>query len=133
MAVKPRPSRGRFKTLRVSASFREFVLDQLSELPDVRAKSMFGGVGLYSGDVFFGIVAADVLYFKVGDANRAEYEQSNAAPFARYAGRPSMSYCAVPVSVLEDPRSLVQWAARSIEVARLRQGSGRQARARKKA
>ena len=116
--MKPRPTRGRFKTLRVSASFREFVLDQLSELPDVRAKSMFGGIGLYSADVFFGIVAADVLYFKVGDANRADYERTKATPFAPYAGRPSANYYTVPVSVLEDPRSLVRWATRSIEVAK---------------
>jgi TfoX/Sxy family transcriptional regulator of competence genes len=26
---------------------------------------MFGGVGLYAADVFFGILAADTLYFKV--------------------------------------------------------------------
>ena len=93
---------------------------------------MFGGVGLYSGDVFFGIVAADVLYFKVGDANRAEYEQSNAAPFAPYAGRPSIGFPPFQYPCWRIRARSFQWAARSIEVARLRQGSGRQARARKR-
>ena len=112
-----RPPRGRFTSLKVSDGFREFVLDQLSGVKELRAKSMFGGVGLYSGDLFFGIVAADVLYFKVGDANRADYERTNAVPFAPYAGRPSTNYYAVPLSVLEDARSLVRWATRSIDVA----------------
>ena len=40
--------------MRVSADVREFVLDQLSELRGLRAQSMFGGVGLYAGEAFFG-------------------------------------------------------------------------------
>ena len=64
----PRP---RLRSLRTSASFRDFVLDQLSEVPALSARAMFGGLGLYSGDVFFGLVAADVLYFKVDNINVA--------------------------------------------------------------
>ena len=37
-------------------SFKEFVLDQLGALPDVRAKAMFGSHGIYSGETFFGIL-----------------------------------------------------------------------------
>ena len=53
--------------MRVSSNVREFVLDQLAGLDGLRARAMFGGVGLYAGEVFFGIVAAEVLYFKVDD------------------------------------------------------------------
>ena len=35
---------------------------------------MFGGVGLYHADLFFGIIARDVLYLKVDDVNRPDYE-----------------------------------------------------------
>ena len=113
-----RQQRGPFKSLRVSDGFRDFVLDQLSGVNDLRAKSMFGGVGLYSGDIFFGILAADVLYFKVGDANRADYTRAKSKPFAPYPGKPSMNYFTVPISVVEDQQSLPRWAARSIDVAR---------------
>jgi len=130
--MSKRAPRGQFKSLKVSDGFREFVLDQLSGVSNLRAKSMFGGVGLYSGDVFFGIVAADVLYFKVGDANRREYERAKSKPFAPYAERPSTNYFTVPVSVLEDSRSLARWAADAIDVARLRKRSGGRARARRK-
>jgi TfoX/Sxy family transcriptional regulator of competence genes len=37
-------------------SFKEFVLDQLSALRDLRAKAMFGAHGIYSGETFFGIL-----------------------------------------------------------------------------
>ena len=45
-------------------SFKEFVLDQLSALPDVRAKAMFGAHGIYSGDKFFAILDEGRLFFK---------------------------------------------------------------------
>jgi DNA transformation protein len=114
----PQSGRGRLKPMRVSASFREFVLDQLSGVRDLRARAMFGGVGLYAGDAFFGILAADVLYLKVDDTNRAEYEAAGAHPFKPYDDRTgTMSYYDVPVTVLEDAEMLVKWARRSIGVA----------------
>ena len=45
-------------------SFKEFVLDQLSALPDVHARAMFGAHGLYSGGRFFGILDEGRLFFK---------------------------------------------------------------------
>jgi TfoX/Sxy family transcriptional regulator of competence genes len=50
--------------MRVTDSFRDFVIDQLGNVPDLRARAMFGGIGLYASDTFFGILAADVLYFR---------------------------------------------------------------------
>jgi TfoX/Sxy family transcriptional regulator of competence genes len=37
-------------------SFKEFVLDQLSALPELHARAMFGAHGLYCGGKFFGIL-----------------------------------------------------------------------------
>jgi len=68
------PARGRLRSMRVTDSFRDFVLDQLSGVRHVRARAMFGGIGLYMDDIFFGILAADVLYFKVGETNRPDYD-----------------------------------------------------------
>ena len=108
-----------FRSLTVSDGFRAFALDQLSSIDDLIAKPMFGGFGLYAGDAFFGILAADVLYFKVDDSNRADYENVNAQPFTPFAdGRMSMSYYAVPVNVLESSHTLAKWAERSITAAR---------------
>jgi DNA transformation protein len=113
----PRP-RVAFRSLRVSAEFRDFVLDQLARVPQLRPKSMFGGIGLYSGERFFGIVAADELFFKVDDGNRAAYEAAGSEPFRPVIDRPvSMSYFRVPVEVLEDASALVEWAREAIRAA----------------
>lgn len=105
--------------MRVSASFRDFVLDQLADVSGLRARAMFGGVGLYAEDLFFGIVAADVLYFKVDGTNRREYETAGSLPFKPYADRAmTMPYYHVPIVVLEDAITLSEWAARAVAVAK---------------
>ena len=71
----------KFRSLRVTPEFRDFVLDQLAGVAELRSRRMFGGVGLYSGARFFGIVAADELFFKVDDGNRAAYEAAGSEPF----------------------------------------------------
>ena len=76
-----------FRSLRVTPEFRAFVLDQLARLPQLRSKLMFGGVGLYSGESFFGIIAADELFFKVDDSNRTVYEIAGSEPFRPVANR----------------------------------------------
>ena len=104
--------------MRVSHGFREFVLGQLAEVRELQAKPMFGGVGLYSGDVFFGILAGDVLYFKVDETTRGDFEQAGSQPFKPYAARPvTMQYYSVPTAVVEDAVDLAQWARRAIAVA----------------
>jgi TfoX/Sxy family transcriptional regulator of competence genes len=49
------------RPMAVTGSFRDFVLAQFGEFGDVTAWAMFGGIGLYKRDLFFGIVAGDFL------------------------------------------------------------------------
>src|SRR5262245_46441002 len=113
------PSRGPLRSLRVSRSFLDFVLDQLQHMAGLEARSMFGGVGLYAEDVFFGIVAADALFFKVDDRTRQAHEAAGSAPFKPYQEPAiTMSYYNVPAAVLEDASVLTEWAARAVTVAR---------------
>ncbi len=108
----------KFRSLRVTPEFRDFVLDQLVRLPQLKSKAMFGGIGLYSGECFFGIVAADELFFKVDLSNRAAYEAAGSEPFRPVAGRPvTMSYWRVPIEVLEDTGELATWALAAIRAA----------------
>lgn len=113
--------KGKFKSLSVSAGFKAFVLDQLEELGDVTPRAMFGGVGLYHRGIFFGLLARDRLYLKVGDLNRADYERAGSEAFTPYPGRKSKGtrkYHAVPLEVLESAPELAEWARRAIRVAR---------------
>ena len=109
----------RMTPLRVSAGFREFVLGQLADVPGLEARSMFGGIGLYADGVFFGIVAGDVLYLKVDEGSRPDYERAGAHPFRPYADRPvTMQYYSVPAGIVEDAASVCAWASRAIAVSR---------------
>lgn len=105
------------RTLRVSGGFKAFVLDQLADV-GVAGRAMFGGVGLYHDNLFFGIIAGDVLYLKVDDVNRPDYEAAGSLPFRPYPDRAgTMEYFAVPVEILESAPGLARWAAKAIAVA----------------
>jgi DNA transformation protein len=103
----------------ISADFLTYVREQLSALKDLTSRRMFGGVGLYAEGVFFGLIANDVLYFKVGDGNRCDYEARGMSPFRPHPGKPhvSLSYYEVPSEVLEDRDECGLWARRSVAVA----------------
>jgi DNA transformation protein and related proteins len=62
-------------------SFKDFVLDQLRAVPELRVKAMFGGYGLYSGKIFFGIVFQGRLYFKVDERSQPDYVTRGMEPF----------------------------------------------------
>ena len=100
-------------------SFKEFVLDQLSALPEVRAQAMFGAHGLYQADRFFGILDEGRLYFKVNAQSRAAHVSRGMKPFTfEMKGRVmTMSYYEVPPDVLENAAELVSWANRAIQIA----------------
>jgi DNA transformation protein len=112
-------TRRRLKSLTVSDAFKTFVLDQLAEVDAITSRAMFGGVGLYCRGVFFGIIARDVLYLKVDDTTRQEYEAAGMRPFMPYPGRAvkKMKYYAVPMNVLESAFELAMWARRAVAVA----------------
>lgn len=80
---------------------------------------MFGGIGLYSDGVFFGIVANDTVFFKVDDSTREGYVSRGCEPFRPYKDRPevSMNYFQVPADVLEDADELVPWGRAAVRVA----------------
>jgi DNA transformation protein len=104
----------------VTDEFLQYVLGQLSALGGLATRRMFGAVGLYCDGAFFGLIAGDVLHFKVGESNRADYEARGMARFRPFPDRPeaSMGYYEVPADVLEDQEECVLWAQRSAIVAR---------------
>ena len=124
--AKKKASGKSWRSLKVSDGFKSFVLDQLEEIGEVTPRSMFGGVGLYRRGVFFGIIARDTLYLKVGASNLADYTRVGAKPFKPYPDRAgSMNYYAVPIAVLESAQDLAAWSRKSIAVAEERSASRR--------
>lgn len=102
----------------ISEEYMDYVLDQLQAVGPVLSRRMFGGVGLYMGKVFFAIIANDVLYFKVDEISRNDYEQMGMSPFQPYKNRAvSMRYYEVPIEILEDVELLDVWVRRSLDAA----------------
>ena len=100
--------------------FADEAIERLSRVASgIRGRKMFGGVGIYSGEIFFALVAYDRLWFKVDDSNRGDFEARGMKPFQPFPDRPmTMSYYELPPDLLDDSDSLRVWAARSIAIAR---------------
>lgn len=108
-------------------SFRAFVLDQLSALPGLRARAMFGGHGLYQGEHFFAILFEGRLFFKTDTDSQVEYAARGMPPFTfESEGRViTMQYHEVPPDVLENAAELAAWAQRAVDVAARTRRPGR--------
>ena len=96
-------------------SFREFVLEQLAGLDELRCKRMFGGYGLYSGGVFFGILFDGRLYFKTNPGTLQDFLAHNAPVFAPSKKQILKNYREVPVDILENAVQLTTWARKATQ------------------
>ena len=102
-----------------SAEFCEHLLDLLMPLGPVKARRMFGGFGLYYGELAFAIVFDDALYLKADAENRPDFEAEGCAPFTYLAkGREiALNYFAPPEHALDDGEELCRWARGAIDAA----------------
>ena len=88
-------------------------------MPRIRARPMFGGVGIYSGDLFFALIADDTLYFKVDDSTRPDFVARGMGPFRPFGDDGgTMQYYQLPEDLLEDPDALRSWAEKAVAIAR---------------
>ena len=104
----------------VSKEYLEFLQDQLSDFGSYDVKRMFGGIGLFRDGLMFAIIASDVLYLKVDDRNRRDFEAAGMSPFGyERQGKAAAlkSYYEVPADLLEDPHELAAWAMRAFDAA----------------
>ena len=90
--------------------FTEFVLDQMQMVPELSFKRMFGGVGFYSGAVFFAITFDHRLYFRTSRSTRNAYERAGMDAFRPNAKQTLGRYYEVPPHVVEDRDQLRVWA-----------------------
>lgn len=95
-------------------SFKDFVLDQLGQIPQLMCKAMFGGHGLYQGEAFFGILNKGRLYLKTNATTQAAYRSHGMQPFRPNGRQVLRHYYEVPVDILEDAEQLRAWAEQAI-------------------
>jgi DNA transformation protein len=80
---------------------------------------MFGGVGIYSAEIFFALIADDTVYFKVDESTRPDFEARGMGPFRPFGDEGgTMKYYQLPEEILEDLEALGSWAEKAVSVAR---------------
>ena len=103
----------------VRPQYLAYVLEQLEGVAGLRSRRMFSGVGLYSGDLFFGLIHDDTLFFKTDGSTSADYIARGMPRFMPFPTRPEavLAYHQVPADIIEDGEALRIWARKSVAVA----------------
>jgi DNA transformation protein and related proteins len=101
----------------------EHIRDLFAEFGAVHIRRMFGGAGIYSGDVMFGLISDELIYLKADIGTVPAFERENCAPFqytTKNGKRAVMSYWRLPERLYDDPAELAQWAKLALAAARKR-------------
>jgi DNA transformation protein len=103
----------------VQQSFLDYLLEQLAQVEHLRFRRMFGAIGLYSGDLFFGLIDDDTVYFKADADTSAPYRARKMPRFMPLGNEvdSDRGYFQVPADILEDSEELLAWARPAIAVA----------------
>ena len=101
------------------------MLEQLHPLGGITHRRMFGGVGVSRHELFFALIADDVLYFKADQVSVPDFEAAGCEPFKPFGGDKAMSYWTLPLEALEDPDEMTAWTTRALDAA-LRATTGKQ-------
>lgn len=102
-----------------STDFISYIKELLQGFGNVTVKRMFGGHGIFREELMFGIIDDDVLYFKVDDDNRADFEERDLGPFTykRKDKLTSLSYYQTPEDVFDEQEEMMSWAGKGFDAA----------------
>jgi len=102
----------------------EFIRELFAPFRPVTMKRLFGGAGLYAGELMFGLVFDGAIFLKVDDTSIPDFEREGSRPFVYTrakspgrVGRHSLSYWRLPERLYDDPDELAVWAARAFAIA----------------
>jgi DNA transformation protein len=103
-----------------SPGFVAFAVELLSRLGPVRARSMFGGHGVYCGDLMIGLVDDDEIFLKTDPATRPRFEEAGCRQWVFTGGGKEMksSYFRPPDGAHESPEDMEPWGRLALEAAR---------------
>jgi len=104
-----------------SASFTEFLCEQLAPLGSIKLRRMFGKTGVFCDGLMLGMVQADALYFRVDDDTRDAFKEAEASPPLNYAKKGAtidLAFWRAPERLFDEPDELVNWARIALSAAR---------------
>jgi DNA transformation protein len=101
-----------------------FIRELFSQFRPVAMKRLFGGIGLFSEGLIFGLVFDGAVYLKVDETSIPDFEREGSRPFVYTrakspgrVGRHSLSYWRLPERLYDDPDELAVWAERAFAIA----------------
>ena len=116
----------------------EFVRELFAQFRPVTMKRLFGGAGLWSEDLMFGLVFDGAIYLKVDETSIPDFQREGSQPFVYTRakspgriGRHSLSYWRLPERLYDDPDELAVWAGRALAIAQRKKFAARKRSKRK--
>ncbi len=103
-----------------SASFAEFLREELAPLGRITMRRMFGKTGVFCDGLMLGMVTDNTLYFRVDDHNRAAFKEAEAFPPLNYEKGGiaiDLSFWRAPERLFDEPDELVEWARLALAAA----------------
>ena len=116
------------------AELQAHALELLSCVGDVRARRMFGGVGIFLDGRMLALIAGEVLYLKTDTQARPAFVDAGCQPFSyatKDGQRQLTSYWSAPDEAMESPAQMRPWALLALDSALRAAAASRQAAPRK--
>lgn len=86
----------------------------------IRIKRMFGGQGLFAGDLMIGYTDGDIIYLKTDETTRPAFAAEGCAPltYRKHTGAEiALSFWSIPDRLYDEPDELAEWARRAYAAA----------------
>jgi DNA transformation protein len=103
-----------------SATFAEFLREQLVPLGPITMRRMFGKTGVFCDGVMLGMVRDNTLYFRVDDLNKATFKEAEAFPPLDYEKKGTtidLAFWRVPERLFDEPDEFLAWARAALAAA----------------
>lgn len=103
----------------VENEFVAYVVELMQSLGPVHAKGMFGGHGIFLGELMFGLVVDSTLYLKADKETENEFKEKGLEVFTynKKGKEFKMSYYQAPEETLENSEEMSSWANKAYSVA----------------
>jgi DNA transformation protein len=103
-----------------SATYTDFLREQLAPLGRVTMRGMFGKTGVFCDGVMFAVVTENTLYFRVDEQNREAFKEAKSFPPLNYTKQGAsidLSFWRVPERLFDEPDELIEWAQAALAAA----------------
>ena len=103
----------------MTSDLHAHLTELFGRLGPIRVKAMFGGHGVYCGELFFAVVIDGDIGLKVDNENKAAFVDAGCAPlvYTRMHEPMPMSYWSVPAEALDSAEAMRPWARLALDAA----------------